>query len=80
MKVGETWYLVDRAWWKKWEKACRGVIDKEGPVTEQDIGPVDNTRLLDSYGNLQLSLVEGIDLEYVPEETWQHFMTWYVVN
>ncbi|KAF5383617.1 hypothetical protein D9615_003721 [Tricholomella constricta] len=77
MEVGETWYLVARDWWKRWRKALTGEVDKEGPVNEQDLGPVDNSRLLDSYGNLQLSLVEGIDLEFVPEDVWRCFLHWY---
>ncbi|RDB15775.1 Ubiquitin carboxyl-terminal hydrolase 4 [Hypsizygus marmoreus] len=77
MEAGETWYLISRDWWKRWKKACTGEIDKEGLVSEQDLGPVDNSRLLDSYGNLQSSLVEGVDLEYVPEEVWKLFFDWY---
>ncbi|GLB43409.1 putative peptidase C19 family protein [Lyophyllum shimeji] len=77
MEVGETWYLVARDWWKRWRKALSGEVDKEGPVSEQDLGPVDNSRLLDSYGNLQLSVAEGVDLEFVPEEVWRCFVDWY---
>ncbi|KAF8887293.1 hypothetical protein BD779DRAFT_1527312 [Infundibulicybe gibba] len=77
MEIGETWYLVSRDWWKRWRKACTGEVDKEGPVTEQELGPVDNSQLLDSYGNLKLSVVEGVDMEYVPEETWSHLISWY---
>lgn len=76
MEVGEMWYLVARDWWKRWRKALTGEEDKEGPLPEQDLGPVDNSRLLDSYGNLQLSLAEGVDLEFVPEEVWRCFVHW----
>ena len=76
MEAGETWYLVSRVWYKKWIKACTGVVDKEGHVREEDLGPVDNSGLLDAYGNLQPSLVEGVDLEYVPEEVWNLFVQW----
>ncbi|KAF8637637.1 hypothetical protein AX17_002705 [Amanita inopinata Kibby_2008] len=77
MEIGETWYLIARDWWKRWEKACTGLADKGGLMTENDLGPVDNSRLLDQYGNLQPSLVEGVDVEYVPEETWQLLVDWY---
>ena len=80
MRVGETWYLVAQDWWKRWRKACSGEVDKEGPVTEQDLGPVDNSRLLDEYGNLVSSLMEGIDVEYVPEEIWKYFVEWSVYS
>ena len=78
MEIGETWYLVSRDWYKRWIKACSGVVDKEGFLTEQELGPVDNSSLLDSYNNLLASLAEGVDVEYVPEEVWSHFVLWYV--
>jgi ubiquitin carboxyl-terminal hydrolase 4/11/15 len=78
MEIGETWYLVSRDWYKRWNKACTGVVDKEGFLTEQDLGPVNNSSLLDSYNNLLASLAEGVEVEYVPEEVWLHFVSWYV--
>ncbi|KAG5725448.1 Ubiquitin carboxyl-terminal hydrolase 4 [Termitomyces sp. T112] len=77
MEVGEMWYLVARHWWKRWRKALTGEVDKEGPVNEQDLGPVDNSPLLDSYNNLLTSISEGVDLEFVPEEVWRCFVSWY---
>jgi ubiquitin carboxyl-terminal hydrolase 4/11/15 len=76
MEVGETWYLVSRVWYKRWEKACTGEVDKDGPVREEELGPVDNSGLLDSFGNLRPSQAEGVDLEYVPEDTWNLFVLW----
>lgn len=76
MEVGETWYLVSRDWWKQWRKACAGEVDKEGPVTEQELGPIDNSPLLDAYQNLKTSLVEGVEVEYVPEDIWTHLTGW----
>ena len=78
MEIGETWYLVSSDWYKRWIKACSGVVDKKGPLTEQELGPVDNSSLLDSYNNLLASLAEGVEVEYVPEEVWSHFVLWYV--
>ncbi|KAG6908782.1 hypothetical protein DXG01_003311 [Tephrocybe rancida] len=77
MEVGETWYLVARLWWRRWRKALAGDVDKEGPVEEQDLGPVDNSALIDSYGNLPRSISEGVDMEFVPEEVWRCFINWY---
>ncbi|KAF9269146.1 cysteine proteinase [Marasmius fiardii PR-910] len=77
MEVGQTWYLIDRTWFKRWQKACKGEVDKEGPLSERDLGPVAVESLLDQYGNLKPGLVEGMDVEYVPEEAWNHFVTWY---
>jgi ubiquitin carboxyl-terminal hydrolase 4/11/15 len=79
MGAGETWYLVSRKWWKRWRSACTGEIDKDGPpVAEQEVGPVDNAPLLDEAGGLKIGLTEGIDVEFVPEEIWNAFATWFV--
>lgn len=76
--VGETWYLVSRAWYRRWHKAVSGVADKEGPVDESDLGPVDNSSLVNSQGNLSVSAVGGIDVEYVPQDAWDLLVSWYV--
>ena len=79
MVVGETWYVVSRRWWKRWEKACLGTVDKEGAVDEKDIGPVDNKHLVDLKGNLATQqVVEGVDVEFIPEEAWTLLQEWYV--
>lgn len=79
MEVGETWFLVSRVWYKRWRKVCTGQIDKEGPVTENELGPLDNSDLLDSFGNLRPSLAEGVDVEFVPQEVWDLFVQWWVI-
>ena len=76
MEVGETWYLVARDWYKRWSKALTGVVDKEGLISEQDLGPVDNSSLLDTYNNLLPSLAEGVDVEYVPKVLWDLLVEW----
>lgn len=76
--VGETWYLVSRTWYRRWHKAVSGVMDKEGPVTESDLGPVDNSSLVNSKGDLSVSTVSGIDVEYLPQDAWDLLVTWYV--
>jgi len=76
MEIGETWFLVSCVWYKRWKKACTGEVDKEGPATEEELGPVNNLGLLDTYGNLLRSLAEGVDVEYVPEEVWNLFEQW----
>jgi hypothetical protein len=78
MQVGDTWYLISRPWFRRWQKMCSGEPDKEGLVTEEDLGPVDNSWLLDGDGNLNLGIQEGVDVEYVPAEAWSHFTTWLV--
>lgn len=81
MVAGETWYVVSHRWYRRWEKACTGVIDKEGPIEEKDIGPVDNGHLADINGNLtDASVAEGVDVDFVPEEAWELLVEWYVCS
>ncbi len=77
METGQTWYLVSMEWWRRWHKACTGKVDKDGGVSEAELGPVDNKPLIDDYGNLK-ELVEGIHVKYVPAAAWQHLVSWSV--
>lgn len=76
MQIGETWYLVARPWYKRWHKACSGQEDKEGRVNEADLGPVDNSPLVDNGGNLISSTQEHVDVEFVPEKGWRLLVQW----
>ena len=78
LKEGDTWYLVSWRWYRRWEKACSGEEDKDGPVQEKDLGPIDNSHLVDSRGNIVSTLIEHSDMEYVPEEAWNAFVAWCV--
>ncbi|KAJ7203950.1 hypothetical protein B0H12DRAFT_474594 [Mycena haematopus] len=77
LNAGDTWYLLDRTWWKRWKKACTGVVDKEGAVTEEQLGPVDNSALVDANGSLRPSLIDTIDFELVPQAAWNDLVSWY---
>lgn len=78
MTVGDIWYIIARRWYKRWEKACTGEIDKEGGVDEDRLEAVDNSPLIDKDGNVTSDLVEGINVEFVCKELWDLFKTWYV--
>lgn len=67
---GSTWVLVSKSWWRRFEKAATGQVDKEGGVNEDRLGPVDNSSLLDSDGNLKEDLVESVDFDCIPEVAW----------
>jgi ubiquitin carboxyl-terminal hydrolase 4/11/15 len=79
MQAGDTWYIVSRTWYRRWQAACQGIADKAGPLDEKDLGPVDNTPLLDRDANLVSNLTEGVDVEFVPWDVWKAFTTWCVV-
>jgi len=75
---GSTWTLVSKSWWRRFEKAATGQVDKEGGVNEDRLGPVDNFPLLDSDGNLNEDLVEGVDFDCIPEVAWDWLTILYV--
>ncbi|EIN05985.1 cysteine proteinase [Punctularia strigosozonata HHB-11173 SS5] len=77
MEVGSTWYIVSWPWYRRWMKACTGEVDKDGPVAESDIGPVDNSHLVNQAGELISSTVEGVDVTYVPSDSWAQLVRWY---
>jgi ubiquitin carboxyl-terminal hydrolase 4/11/15 len=76
MEINDTWYLVSREWYKRWRKACTGEVDKEGRVDERDLGPVDNSSLVDQKGNLTSSAVEGVNVQFVHSDAWHSFVKW----
>ena len=78
MQVGDTWYIVSRRWYRRWEAACQGIADKSGPLEEKHVDAVDNTPLVDRDANLVSNLTEGVDVEFVPWDVWKAFTTWYV--
>lgn len=81
MVVDETWYVVSQHWYRRWEKACTGVVDKEGHVEEKDIGPVDNGHIVDLKGNLiARTVTEDVDVQFLPEEAWKLLVEWYVFS
>lgn len=80
MQIGETWYIVARQWFRRWEKACTGEVDKEGGVDEKDLGSVDNSSLLDKDGNVTADIVEGVNVEFVIADVWARFVTWSVFS
>ncbi|KAF7356342.1 hypothetical protein MVEN_00966500 [Mycena venus] len=75
MNAGDTWYLIDRTWWKRWRKACTGLVDKDGGVTEEELGPVNNSALVDANGYLRTPLSDSVDYELVPEAAWNDLVS-----
>lgn len=75
---GSTWALVSKSWWRRFEKAATGQVDKEGGVNEDRVGPVDNSPLLDSDGHLNEDAVEGVDFDCIPEVAWDWLTILYV--
>jgi ubiquitin carboxyl-terminal hydrolase 4/11/15 len=76
---GATWALLSKSWYRRFEKAATGQVDKEGGVKEEDLGPVDNSPLLETDGSLKENVLEGIDFECAPEVVWDWLTNLYVL-
>ena len=77
---GTTWALLSKSWYRRFEKAATGQVDKEGCVKEEDLGPVDNSSLLENDGRLKENILEGIDFECVPEIVCDWLAILYVLS
>ena len=82
--AGESWYLVERAWFRRWSSIASGVRDEKNDVdddlTLEDIGPVDNAPLATADGELRREprVQLGVDVEVVPEAAWRYLVEWCV--
>ncbi|CAE6362917.1 unnamed protein product [Rhizoctonia solani] len=79
LELESYWFVVSRKWFQVWEAAVLGIPNKDCPrVTEQTLGPVDNSDILQT-GTAELlpNLVEGYDIELVPEDAWRKYVEWY---
>ncbi|EST09018.1 Peptidase C19, ubiquitin-specific peptidase, DUSP domain protein [Kalmanozyma brasiliensis GHG001] len=81
--AGDTWYLVSRTWYRRWNTACSELRDSD-PAEKVDvaIGPIDNSDLLHedsnpSFARLRQGISEGMEYEMLPEEGWKHLVDWY---
>lgn len=77
LRIGETWYLVQKKWIARWRKAFSGQEDKEeGFITQTTLGPPDkeNHNLLDERNYLRED-VTGETVDFVPEEVWNRFVS-----
>lgn len=72
---GSIWALVSNSWWRRFEKAATGQVDKQGGVNEDGLGPVDNSSLLAADGSLNEDLVQGVDFDCIPEVAWDWLIT-----
>ncbi|KZP01433.1 UCH-domain-containing protein [Calocera viscosa TUFC12733] len=74
---GATWHLVSSKWLKRLEIACTGKAGKdEELVTQETLGPVDNSDIVDADGELRRDL-EGDEYEPLPQEAWDALQRWY---
>ncbi|TKY89123.1 hypothetical protein EX895_001654 [Sporisorium graminicola] len=83
LHAGDTWYIVGRKWYRRWDAACTERRDSDpAEKTDVPIGPVDNSDLLDeestpSFARLRPRINEHVDYEMLPEEGWNLLVSWY---
>ena len=83
LHAGDTWYLVSRKWYRRWDTACSERRDSDpAEKTDVPIGPIDNSDLLDddstpSFARLRPGINEHIDYEMLPAEGWNLLVAWY---
>ncbi|BGP25693.1 ubiquitin carboxyl-terminal hydrolase [Rhodotorula toruloides] len=80
LEEGDSWFIVPRAWFRRWQSACSGVQeskDDDASLTPEQVGPIDTTVLYDEKGDLRKPLTLGVDVEVVPGEAWGYLTSWY---
>lgn len=77
LEAGDSWYLVSRAWYRKWEVATSGQANKEESLISIDeVGPIDTFSLLDQTGNLRPGLADGVDVIALSGQSWGMLKDW----
>ena len=81
LEAGDQWYLVSRAWFRRWRTACSGVAATKADdptLTPEQVGPIDNSDLVaDDGASLRKPLTVGVDVEVVPVPAWRYLCDWY---
>lgn len=78
LKVGDTWYLVDAAWFQRWKKYVKPEKSSDPIEQQESPGTIDNSALFQGDGGeLKKHLIDGSDYELFPEEAWLHVVRWY---
>ncbi|XP_068685473.1 ubiquitin carboxyl-terminal hydrolase 15-like [Montipora capricornis] len=85
LRKGDAWYLVDCRWFKQWKKflgfdTCSRDQFGVGDHLNHP-GPIDNSSLLADDGiTLKEHLIDGLDYNLLPEDTWFKLVSWYGVT
>ncbi|GAA5907514.1 hypothetical protein JCM8208_001400 [Rhodotorula glutinis] len=81
LEAGDSWFLVSRAWYRRWQTACSGVAatkDDDDSLTPDQVGPIDNSDLVADDGvSLRKPLLVGVDVEVLPVPAWRYLEEWY---
>jgi ubiquitin carboxyl-terminal hydrolase 4/11/15 len=82
LEKDETWYLVPRGWYRRWQTACSGIAqskEDDDSLTPEQVGPIDTTVLTEADGvTLRKPLQVGVDVEVLPTPGWRYLTEWCV--
>uniref|UniRef100_A0A8C5KP67 Ubiquitin carboxyl-terminal hydrolase 15 n=1 Tax=Jaculus jaculus TaxID=51337 RepID=A0A8C5KP67_JACJA len=80
---GDTWYLVDRHWFKQWKKYVGFDSWDKYQMGDQNVypGPIDNSGLLKDGDaqSLKEHLIDELDYILLPTEGWNKLVSWYTL-
>ena len=77
MKDGDIWYLISLAWHEKWKAACNPNSKTQGREADEQLGPIDNSDIIDPDHELIPALSEGNRVTSVPQCIMELFTEWY---
>lgn len=77
MKDGDIWYLISLAWYEKWRAACNPASKTQGREADEQLGPVDNSDIVDPDGELIPALSDGNRVTSVSQRVMELFIEWY---
>ncbi|XP_057312637.1 ubiquitin carboxyl-terminal hydrolase 4-like isoform X2 [Hydractinia symbiolongicarpus] len=77
--TGDTWYLLDIGWYKKWKQyVALAQIKKDN---NEHPGPIDNSPLHQTgKSELKEGLLEGRDYKLISQTGWDHLVQWYSLS
>ena len=79
MKDGDTWYLISHVWHEKWKAACNPASKTQGREADEQLGPVDNSDIVDANGELIPALSDGNRVISVSQPAMELFTQWYIL-
>jgi len=77
MKDGDIWYLISLSWHEKWKAACDPTSKTQGREADEQLGPVDNSDIIDPDGELIPALSDNNRVTSVPQRVMELFTEWY---
>ena len=79
MRDGDIWYLISHVWHSKWKAACSPASKTHGRGADEQLGPVDNSDIVDVNGELIPALSDGNRVTSVSRTAMELLTQWYIL-